>query len=132
MAFFLWFSSVSRGYKMGTLVRNGLNYKLFMLIFTKFQKSFQGSTFSNCFRIFKWIQRESLFHRVPSVNWQAGIGFQINTLQTQGNEITLIQCCFNVTQVKQRGINVISTLCVCWVNLQKRTRKNIHNEVQLK
>ena len=31
-------SIVSRGYKIGTLRRNRLNYKLFMLIFTQFKK----------------------------------------------------------------------------------------------
>ena len=73
-----------------------------MLIFTKFKDSFlQGATFSNCFQIFKWIGRESLLHRVPGVHEQAGIDVQINTLQTQGVEITLIQCCFKVTTLKQ-------------------------------
>ena len=73
-----------------------------MLTLLKFKDSFsEGATFSNCFRIFKWITRESLLHRVPSVHKQAGIGVQINPLQTQGVEITLIQCCFNVTTVKQ-------------------------------
>ena len=51
----LRFSSVSRGYKMGTLGINGLNYKLFILIFTKFKNNFfrGATTFSNCFWIFK-------------------------------------------------------------------------------
>ena len=43
-----------------------------------------------------------MLHRVPGVHKQAGISAQINTLQTQGVEITLIQCCFNVTRLKQR------------------------------
>ena len=74
-----------------------------MLIFTQFKNSFsQGETFFNCFRIFKWIARESLSHKVHGVHKQAGIGIQINNLQTQGVEITLIQCCFNVTTLKQR------------------------------
>ena len=59
-------------------------------------------TFSNCFQIFKWIARESFLHRVPVVHKQTAIGVQINTLQTKGVEITLIQCCFNVTMLKQR------------------------------
>ena len=54
---------------------------------------------------------------------QAAIGVQISTMQTQGVEITLIQCCFNVTTLKQRWTNVISTLCVCKVTVWKRTRK---------
>ena len=49
---------------------------------------FQGATFSNCFQTFKWISRESLLHRVPGVHKQGGIALQINTLQTQGVEIT--------------------------------------------
>ena len=88
---------------MGTLGRYGLNYKLFILIFIKLKNCFfQGATLSNCFQIFKWIAKESLLHRVPGVHKQAGIGAQINTLQTQGIEIILIQCCFKVTTLKQR------------------------------
>ena len=45
---------------------------------------------------------ESLLHSVRGVHKHAGIGIQINTLQTQGNEMTLIHCCFNVTTLKQR------------------------------
>ena len=73
-----------------------------MLIFTKFKNSFfRGATFSNCFRIFKWVTKESPLHGTPGVHKQAGAGIQINTLQTQGVEISLIQCCFNVTTLKQ-------------------------------
>ena len=62
-------SIVSRGYKIGILRRNGWNnYKLFMLLFTQFKSSFfQGVTFINCFRIFKWIVKESLLHKVHGV-----------------------------------------------------------------
>ena len=107
------------------MARNGWNYNLFMLIFAKFKTSFfQLTTFSNCFRIFKWIAKESLSHRVPGVHKQASIDVQINTLQkTQGFDVTLIQCCFNVTTLKQRWTNVISTPCVCRVIVWKRTRK---------
>ena len=62
-----------------------------MLKFTKFKKTFfQLVTFSNFLRIFQWISRESLLHRVHGVHKQAGLGAQINTLQTQGVEMTLI------------------------------------------
>ena len=59
---------------------------LFMLIFTQFKNSFlQGLTksFTNI-RIFKWIAREFLLHKLHGVHDQAGIGVQINSLQTQG------------------------------------------------
>ena len=73
-----------------------------MLIFTKFKNSFfQGATLSNCLWFFKWIARESFLHWVPGVHKEASIGVQINTLQTQDVEITLIQCCLNVTTLKQ-------------------------------
>ena len=36
---------------------------------------------------------ESHLNRAPVVYKQTGIGVQINTLQTQGVEIILIQCC---------------------------------------
>ena len=88
--------------------KNGWNDKLFMLTFTKFKnRFFQGATLSNWFQIFKWIARESLLHRVLGVHKHAGIGIQINTLQTQGNQMTLIHCCFNVATLKQRWTNVI-------------------------
>ena len=45
--------------------------------------------------------KESLLHRLPGVHEQAGIGIQVNTLQTQWVQIFLIQCCFNVTKLKQ-------------------------------
>ena len=120
----LGFLVFPRGYKNGTLEMNGLTYKLFMSIFTKFKNSFfQGTTFSNCVWIFKRIAKESLLHRVPGVHKQVGIADQVNTLQTQWIEITLIQCCFNITTLKQRWINIISTGCACGVISQKRTRK---------
>ena len=100
------FSIVSRGYNHWE--KNRWNDKLFMLTFTKFKnRFFQGATLSNWFQIFKWIARESLLHRVLGVHKHAGIGIQINTLQTQGNQMTLIHCCFNVTTLKQRWTNVI-------------------------
>ena len=108
---------------METLGRNGPNHKLFMLIFTKFKDSFfVGATFTNCFRIFKWIARVSLLHKVHGVHKQTGIGVQMNNLQTQGLEITLSQCCFNVTTLKQRCTNVTSTR-VCSAFVGKRTKK---------
>ena len=73
------------------------------ILITKFKnRFFQRDTFSNWFWIFKWLAREWLLHRVRGVYKQALIGTQINTLQIQGVEITLIQCCFNVTTLKQR------------------------------
>ena len=80
-----------------------------MLIFTIFKSSFfPGATFFYCSRIFKWIARESLLHRVPGVHEQDGIGVQINILQIQGVKIIFIQCCFKVTTLKQRRTKVIS------------------------
>ena len=74
-----------------------------MLIFTKFKNGFfLGATFINCFRIFKWMSRESLLHRVYGVHRKAGIGVQINNLETQEVLITLIQFYFNVKTLKQR------------------------------
>ena len=94
-------SIVSRGYKIGTLRRNGWNYKSFMLLFTQFKNSFfQGATFINCFLIFKWIVRESLLYKVLGVHKQTVIDVQINNLQTLKVKITLIQCCFNVATLK--------------------------------
>ena len=70
---------------------------------TKFKNSFfHGETFSIYFRIFEWIAMESFLNRVSAVYKQVGIGFKINTRQTQRVEVTLIQCCFNVTTLKQR------------------------------
>ena len=63
------------------------------------------------------------------VHKQTGIGVQVNNLQKRGIEITLIQCCFNVTTLKQRWINVISTPCLHGIYL-KTYQENIHNEVQ--
>ena len=101
-----------------------------MLLFTQFKNSiFQGATFIICFRIFKWIVRESLLHKVHGVYKQTGIGVQINNLQTRGVEITLIQCCFNVTMLKQRWTHVISTPCLQGICLETY-HENIHNEVQ--
>ena len=115
-------SVVSRGYKIGTLGRNGWNYALFILIFTQFHSFFQGATFINCFRIFKWIARESFLHRVHGVHKQAGISVQINNLEIQTAEITLIQCYFNVTTRKQRWTNVIATPVIA-TPVWERTKK---------
>ena len=94
-----------------------------MLLFTQFKNGFfQGATFINCFRIFKWIVRESLLHKVHGVHKQTGIGVQINNLKTWGVEITLIQCCFNVTTLKQCGPTLF-LLRVCRVFVWKRTKK---------
>ena len=61
------------------------NHKLFILIFTQFKNSFfQRATFVKCFRMFKWIARESLLHKVHGVHKQTDIGVQVNNLQTQG------------------------------------------------
>ena len=101
-----------------------------MLLFTQFKNSFfRGVTFINCFRIFKWIVRGSLLHKVHGVHKQIGIDVQINNLQTRGVEITLIQCCFNVTTLKQRWTNVISTPCLQGIYLET-CQENIHNKVQ--
>ena len=90
---------------------------------------FQGATFINCFQIFKWIGRGSLLHRVYGVHRQAGIGVQINNLKTQGVVITLIQFCFNITPLKQRWTNVIST--PCWQgNCLEMYQENIHSGVE--
>ena len=123
----LRFSSVSRGYKMGTSRKNGLTYKLFMLIFTKFKNSFfQGASLINYFWIFKWTAKEeSSSHMVPSVHKQDGIDVQMKTLKTQGVQVTSIQCCFNVLILKQRKTNIISTPCVCREIVRKRTRKTL-------
>ena len=74
-----------------------------MLIFTKFKKGlFQGPALGNCFRSFKRIARKSFLRRVPGAHKQDGIGIQINTLQTQGIEITLIYMLFQDKTLKQR------------------------------
>ena len=118
----LWRSSiVSREYKIGTLRRNGWNYKLFMLLFTQFKNSFfQGATFINCFRIFKWIVRESLLHKVHGVHKQTGIGVQVNNLQIHGVEITL-----NVVSMRRRwnSVELLFLPSVCRLFFWKRTRK---------
>ena len=71
--------------------------------------------------ILKWIPSESLLHMVTSVQKQVSIRVQIYNLQTQGVEITLIQCYFNAATLKQRWINVISIPCI------RRNWENIHN-----
>ena len=101
-----------------------------MLLFTQFKNSFfQGATFINCFRIFKWIVRESRLHKVHSVHKQTGIGIQINNLQTREVEITLIQCCFNVTRLKQHWTNITSIPSLQGICLETY-QENIRNEVQ--
>ena len=71
---FLFYTTCKRQKSLGFLViPGGINgnigkkyVKLFLLIFTKFKNSFfQRATFSNCFQIFKWIERESFLHRIP-------------------------------------------------------------------
>ena len=54
---------------------------------------------------------------------------QINNLQTQGLEMNLIQCCFNVPTLKQRWANVTSTPCLLG-NCLKTYQENIHNRVE--
>ena len=101
-----------------------------MLIFTKFKNGFfLGATFINCFRIFKWMSRESLLHRVYGVHRKAGIGVQINNLETQEVLITLIQFYFNVKTLKQRWTNVISTSCLQG-NCLETYQENIYNGVE--
>ena len=104
-----------------------------MLIFTKFKNSlFQGPTLGNCFRSFKRIARKSFLHRVPGVHKQDGIGVQINTLQTQGIEITLIHMLFqrhdSETALNQRSFY---PLCLQGICLETYL-ENIRNELQLK
>ena len=71
----------------------------YMLIFTQYKGSFlHGAAFINCFRIFKWTLQENSFYLGYPVF--INVSVQINNLQTQGVEITLIQCCFNVTTLK--------------------------------
>ena len=95
-----------------------------MLIFTKFKSSlFQGPALGNCFRSFKWIARKSFLRRVPGVHKQDGIGIQINTLQTQGIEITLIHMLFQDKTLKHRWTKVLSIPCVCRASVWKRTWK---------
>ena len=99
-----------------------------MLIFTQFKNSFffQGEAFFNRFRIFKWILQENPFYIGHPVFMNMSV--QINNLQTQWVEITLIQCCFIVTTLKQRWANVTSTPCLQG-NYQERYQENIHNRV---
>ena len=54
---------------------------------------------------------------------------QINNLQTQGLETNLIQCCFNVTTLKQRWGNVTSTRCLLG-NCLETYQENIHHGVE--
>ena len=103
-----------------------INY--YMLIFTQFKDSFfHGAAFINCFRILKWtLQENSFFLGYPEL---INLSVQINDLQTQGVEITLIQCCFNVTTLKQRWANVTSTSCLLG-NCLEKYQENIHNWVE--
>ena len=103
----------------------------FMLIFTQFKDSFfQGAAFINCFWIFKWTLQENSFY----VGYPVFINMivQINNWQTQGIEITFIQCCFKVTTLKNRWANVNSTPCllgICGVevyNLSKISKIYFH------
>ena len=81
-----------------------------------------GAPFINCFQIFKWITRGSLLHRVYGVHRQAGIGVQINNLQTQEVEMTLIQFYFYVSTLKQLELTLF--LPRVWrVIVWKRTKK---------
>ena len=99
-----------------------------MLIFTQFKDSFfHGASFINCFQILKWtLQENSFFLGYPVL---INLSVQINDLQTQGVEITLIQCCFNVTTLKQRWANVTSTPCLLG-NCLEKYQENIHNWVE--
>ena len=85
----------------------------FILLFTQLKNSFfQWATFINCFRVFKWIVRESRLHRVHGVQRQAGIGVQINNQQTQGS-------------------NNLNSTCLHG-NCLERYQENIHNRVEVK
>ena len=99
-----------------------------MLIFTQYKGSFlHGAAFINCFRIFKWTLQENSFYLGYPVF--INVSVQINNLQTQGVEITLIQCCFNVTTLKQRLANVTSTPCWLGTCVETYQEKN-HNGVE--
>ena len=97
-----------------------------MLIITQCN-FFHGAAFINCFRIFKWTLQENSFYLGYPVF--INISVQINNLQTQGVEITFIQCCFNVTTLKQRWANVISTPCLLG-NYLETSQQNIHSGVE--
>ena len=97
-----------------------------MLIFTQYN-FFHGAAFINCFRIFKWTLQENSFYLGYPVFINMSV--QINNLQTQGVEINLIQCCFNVTKLKQRWANVTSTPNLLG-NCLETYQENIHNGVE--
>ena len=60
-----------------------------MLIFTKYKDCFfHGAAFINCFRIFKWTLQENSFYLGFPVFKNMSV--QINNVQTQGVEITLM------------------------------------------
>ena len=99
-----------------------------MLIFTQFKDNFfQGAAFINCYRIFKWTLQDNPFYVGYPVFINMSV--KINNLQTQRVEITLIQCLFNLTTLKQRLANVISSPCLLG-NCLETYKKNIHNRVE--
>ena len=74
-------------------------------------------------------KRISFTQGTHGVHKEVGIDVLINILQTQGFEITLIQCCLIVTTLKQRWTKVISTPCLQG-NCLETHQENIHNEVE--
>ena len=76
-----------------------------------------------------YLFQEDTFYIGYPVFMNRPVWVQINNLQTQGVEITLIQCCFNVTTLKQRWANVTSTPCLLG-NCLEKYQENIHNWVE--
>ena len=76
-----------------------------------------------------YLFQEDTFYIGYPVFMNRPVWVQINNLQTQGVEITLIQCCFNVTTLKQRWTNVIFTPCLQG-NCLETYQENIHNRVE--
>ena len=99
-----------------------------MLIFTQFKENFfQGAAFINCYRIFKWTLQDNPF--CVGYPLFINISVKINNLQTQRVEITLVQCLFIVTTLKQRLANVTCTPCLLG-NCLETYKENIHNGVE--
>ena len=100
----------------------------YMVIFTQFKNSF---FFKEKVSLTAFGFLNGFFQENPcDVGYPVfmNMSVQINNLQTQWVEITLIQCCFIVTTLKQRWANVTSTPCLQG-NYQERYQENIHNRV---
>ena len=76
-----------------------------------------------------YLFQEDTFYIGYPVFMNRPVWVQINNLQIQGVEKTLIQYCFNVTTLKQRWTNVISTPCFLG-NCLETYQENIHNRVE--